>query len=159
MCNLLQQFRVWFKLVGACLQAFGGKEGLSQFRIRVMCPHCLEAMTLKEALQQGHFLIVSWMQWLTLLCLCAPANVPRQPLGLKPGQLVLLPTSRWSGLRRTALLVPLTVCMAWSALQNYRKGTTDQLLVSKPKTGKRRCGVTHDQPPAKKANNWWVPTI
>ena len=49
--------------------------------------------------------------------------------------------------------------MPWSALQNYRTGTTDQLLVSKPKTGKRRCGVTYDEAPAKKAHTSFIPTI
>ena len=58
-CMHLEQFTMWCKLVGARLQASGGMERLSQFPTRVRCPHCLKVVTFKEALQQGHFLIVS----------------------------------------------------------------------------------------------------
>ena len=70
---------MWCKLVGAWLQASGGKKALSEFPTRVVCPHCLEAMTLNEAQNNRHFHIVSQMQWLALLCL---ALQPRQPLSL-----------------------------------------------------------------------------
>ena len=56
---LLVQLTLWYKLMNACLQASGGKERLNQFPTRVVCPHCLEAMTLKEAMYQGHFIFVS----------------------------------------------------------------------------------------------------
>ena len=142
---LLVQLTMWYKLINACLQASGGKERLNQLPTRVVCPHCLEAMTLKEAMYQGHFIFVSC----TLLS-CAPTNLPRQPLSLKRAA-NQPPTSRGPGLRGIALPSPLTVCMALCALQKYRPGTTDQLQVSKPNSKKGNCGVTHSLAPAKKA--------
>ena len=67
MCMLLEQFTMWCKLVGACLQAFGGNNKLSQFPMRVMCPHCLESVTFEEAQTNRHFYLVSQMQRLALL--------------------------------------------------------------------------------------------
>eukprot|EP00891_Asterochloris_glomerata_P000925 jgi/Astpho2/925/Aster-00763 len=60
------------------LKASGRYEMLSRFPTKVVCPHCLQGVTLKEAADQMHFTI------------------------------------------------------------NYRPGTIDQLLISKPKTGKRK---------------------
>ena len=72
---LFGQFKMWCKPVGACLQASGGKERLSHFPTKMVCPYCLEAVTLREAGYQGHFFIVSCMRWLALLCLAL------QPIG------------------------------------------------------------------------------
>ena len=70
---------MWCKLVGACLQASGRYEMLSRFPTKVVCPHCLQGVTLKEAADQMHFTIVSQMQWLAPLWL---AHQPIRPTSL-----------------------------------------------------------------------------
>ncbi len=44
--------------------------------MKVVCPHCLEGVTLKEAAGQGHFTIVSQMQRLALLYLALQPICP-----------------------------------------------------------------------------------
>ena len=88
MCMPLKPFTVWCKLVGACLQASGGPKRLSQFPTRVVCPHCLQSVTFKEAQTDRHFYIVSQMHRHALLCL-ALQRLPGQPLSLGEGSLHL----------------------------------------------------------------------